>query len=63
MSYFMTNAGYLSVTKKFLDTTSQSYITIGEKRYSIRILKTCITYRDNRDYYRWQCRDYNRAEI
>jgi len=55
---FITDFGYLSIQKEYLDNTDDTEIIVQSTVYDIQCLRNNITYFDNRDYYRWRRSDY-----
>ena len=60
---FITAAGYLSITKEYLDNTRDTTITVNNIDYSIVKLCNTITYKDNVLFYRWSKKAFNKCII
>jgi hypothetical protein len=61
--YFMTAAGYLSINKNYLNSTSNRCILVNGVDYSLDVLRKNITYTDNRNFFRWSRKDFIKAII
>lgn len=62
MHIYITEYNYLSISKEYLDNTSDINIRVGVYLFNIDKLRNNITYRDNMEFYRWKFSSYNRCK-